>query len=66
MDRETEYRVRNIELLMEAERKALARARRPSFWGADREERWGNIGVALGVAVVFGIPLGMILWGWIT
>ena len=66
MDRETEYRVRQSELLMEAERKALARQRRAPFWGRDREERWGNIGVAIGVAVVFGIPLAMILWGLIT
>ena len=64
--RETEYRVRNAELLMEAERKALARQRRAPFWGRDREERWNNIGLAIGLAVVFGIPLLMILWGWIT
>ncbi len=66
MDRETEWRVRQSELLMEAEKKALARARRPRFWGADREERWGNIGVAIGLAVVFGIPLLMIIWGVLT
>ena len=66
MDRETEYRVRQSELLMEAEKKALARQRRAPFWGADREERWNNIGIAIGLAVVFGIPLGMILWGLIT
>ena len=51
---------------MEAEKKALARQRRARFWGADREERWNNIGIAIGVAVVFGIPVAMILWGLIT
>ncbi len=66
MDRETEWRVRQSELLMEAEKKALARQRRAPFWGRDREERWNNIGIAIGVAVVFGIPVAMILWGLIT
>ena len=66
MDRETEWRVRQSELLMEAEKKALARQRRGPFWGRDREERWSNYGLAIGLAVVFGIPLLMIIWGVLT
>lgn len=47
----------------EAER---LRSQKPPFWGRTHEERWTNYGMALGVLLVFVVPLFFILRGLLT